>query len=279
MSNAQSKFVKQVLVKKGEYDRLRQRQFRDYSPEVRVMGKLQEEILIKLMDKSLDAQTRLDLVSGLLQRFNKLKEETNTLRGATDAKSLAVPDGLKVEAVKQTKENTKQAPDNDAAVPVKNEHVKIAHSEKMDKLMNIISFNPNIIRRNDQNELEVNGQAVPSSNFDELYAAILTPKKSQHMVGMTEILSALRQLNVESKDIVFTQIKSAYESGASRFGPLRHNEKALPSEPQNARKRKPKAAPKYKYKFDSSNWEFEAVWSETSNAFDDKVQHAKTRTL
>ena len=112
--------------------------------------------------------------------------------------------------------------------------------------MDIISNNPNIIRRNDQTELEINGQAVPGSNFNELYAAILTPKRSQHMVGMTELLGALRQLNVESKDIVSAQIKFAYEIGASRFGPLRHNEKALPSEPQNVRKRKPKAAPKYK---------------------------------
>ena len=66
------------------------------------------------------------------------------------------------------------------------------------------------------------------------------------MVGMTEILGALRQLNVESKDIVSAQIKSAYESGAFRSGPLRHNEKSLPQEPQKARKQKPKTAKKDK---------------------------------
>ena len=64
------------------------------------------------------------------------------------------------------------------------------------------------------------------------------------MVGMTELLGALRQLNVDSKDIVSAQFMSAYESGASRSGPLRHNEKALSPEPQTARKRKQNAAPK-----------------------------------
>ena len=109
-NRGKSKFVKQVLVEKGEYDRLRQQQFRDYSPEVRVMGTLQEEMLTKLKDKSLAAQTRLDLVSGLLQRFKKLKKETNTLSGATDAKNVAVPDGPKVETVKKNKEKPKQKP-------------------------------------------------------------------------------------------------------------------------------------------------------------------------
>ena len=112
--------------------------------------------------------------------------------------------------------------------------------------MDIISNNPNIIRRNDQTELEINGQAVPGSNFNELYAAILTPKRSQHMVGMTELLGALRQLNVESKDIVSAQIKFAYEIGASRPGPLCHHQKALQMEPQKTRKQKPKVAAKDK---------------------------------
>ena len=116
----------------------------------------------------------------------------------------------------------------------------------MDKLIDIISNYPNIIRCNDKNELEVNGQVVPNCNFDKLYAAILTSKGSQHMVGVTQILGALRQLNVKSKDIVFAQIKSAYESSASRSGPLCNNMKALISESQKARKRKPKAVPKEK---------------------------------
>ena len=49
------------------------------------------------------------------------------------------------------------------------------------------------------------------------------------MVGMTELLGALRQLNVESKDIVSNRIKAAYESAPSRLSVLSHNEQVLPS--------------------------------------------------
>ena len=69
MSNAQSKFVKQVLVEEGEYDRLRQRQYRDYSPEIRTMIKLQEQIVQTLMRNDLDPQQKLDLISGPQQRL------------------------------------------------------------------------------------------------------------------------------------------------------------------------------------------------------------------
>ena len=84
--------------------------------------------------------------------------------------------------------------------------------------MDIIGINPQIIRCNDSNELEVNWHAVPGSNFDQLYAAVVSPKESLHMPGMTELLGALRQLNVESKDIVSNPIKAAYKSGAAGSG-------------------------------------------------------------
>ena len=81
MSNLQSTFVKQVLLEEGEYERLRQQQFRQFSPELRVMVKLQDQIVSALMNKNLDAQQKLDLISSMQQRFTQLKEETNTLSG------------------------------------------------------------------------------------------------------------------------------------------------------------------------------------------------------
>ena len=45
MSNLQSKLVKQILVEECEYDRLRQRQFTDYSPEIRTIAKLEQQIV------------------------------------------------------------------------------------------------------------------------------------------------------------------------------------------------------------------------------------------
>ena len=100
MSNSQSKFVKQVLLEEGEYERFRQQQFRQYSLELRVMVKLQDQIVSALMEKNLDAQQKLDLLSSMQQRFTKLKDETNTLSGDSAVKNVTVQDAPKVEAVK-----------------------------------------------------------------------------------------------------------------------------------------------------------------------------------
>ena len=44
---------------------------------------------------------------------------------------------------------------------------------------------------------------------------------------MTELLGALRQINVESKDIVSNRIKAAYESALCRLSALSPNEQVL----------------------------------------------------
>ena len=65
MSNTQSKFTKQVLFSEGEYERLRQRQFREYSPELQIMVRLHEEIVSNLKRHDLTPQEKVDLISSL----------------------------------------------------------------------------------------------------------------------------------------------------------------------------------------------------------------------
>ena len=127
-------------------------------------------------------------------------------------------------------------------------NIKIAQLQKVDKLLNIIGNNFQIICHNNANELEVNGHAIAGFNFDELYAAILSFKGSEHMAGMTELLGALRQLNVESKDIVSNRIKVAYESAPSRLSVLSHNVQVLLSKAVKESKHKIRAPPKHKRK-------------------------------
>ena len=62
MSNSKSNFVKQVLLEEVKYERLRQQQVRQYSPELRVMVKLQDQIVSALINKNFEAQQNLDLI-------------------------------------------------------------------------------------------------------------------------------------------------------------------------------------------------------------------------
>ena len=118
------------------------------------------------------------------------------------------------------KATLKQQPVTDGSVQIAMHPVPIAQPHKVDNLIDIIYNNPKIVYRNDSNNLEVNGHAVPGSNFDQLYAAVLSPKQLQHIAGMTELLGALKQLNVKSKTIVSNLIKATYKSGAARLGQL-----------------------------------------------------------
>ena len=119
------------------------------------MVKLQDKIVSALMDTSLDAQQKLDLISSMQQRFTKLKDETNTFSWNSAVKNVTVPDAPKVEAVKpnSTKVEPTKEPVTDKIKPVKNEKhiVKIAQPQKVDKLINIIGNNPQIIGRYNAN--------------------------------------------------------------------------------------------------------------------------------
>ena len=147
------------------------------------------------MDKNLDAQQKLDLISNMQHRLTKLKEETNTLSGDSAVKNVTVSDAPKVEAVKPNSikvEPTKK-PLTDKVKPVNDEEkpVQIAQPHKVGKLINILGNKPQINCPNNANQLELISHELTGSNVDELYSAILSFKKSEHMPGMTELLDGL----------------------------------------------------------------------------------------
>ena len=76
-----SSFAKKVLIEQAELDRLQQRQLRDYSPELQAMVRLQNQIRDLMASKKLSAEERLNSISELQIRFDKLKKETGVLSG------------------------------------------------------------------------------------------------------------------------------------------------------------------------------------------------------
>ena len=129
------------------------------------MVKLKDQIVSALMNKNLDANKKLYLISSIQQRFNKLTENTNTLNGDSAVKNVTVANAPKVEALKTNSNKRKPRTDHvtDKVKPVKNkkQHAKNPQPNKVDKLINNICNNPQIIRRNNANKLKVNSNAVP----------------------------------------------------------------------------------------------------------------------
>ena len=75
-------FSKNVLIEQAEIDRVQQRQLREYSPELQAMVRLLNNMIYIIANKKLNAEERLNSISGLQIQFDKFKKETGLLSGA-----------------------------------------------------------------------------------------------------------------------------------------------------------------------------------------------------
>ena len=77
-----SVFKNKVLIEQARLDRLQQRQLWEYSPELQAMVRLLNNMMDITVKKKLNAEKRLNSISGLQIQFDKLKKETGLLSGA-----------------------------------------------------------------------------------------------------------------------------------------------------------------------------------------------------
>ena len=86
-----SSFSKKVLIKKAELDRLQQRQIREHSLELQAMARLLNNMRDIMANNKLTEEERLNSISDMQIRFDKLKMETGVLSGALPAKPALEP--------------------------------------------------------------------------------------------------------------------------------------------------------------------------------------------
>ena len=70
------------MIEQAELDRLQQRQLREYSRELQSMVRFLYSMMDITAKKKLNAEERLNSISGLQIQFDKLKKETGLLSGA-----------------------------------------------------------------------------------------------------------------------------------------------------------------------------------------------------
>ena len=75
-------FSNKISIEQDELDRLQQRQLREYSPELQAIVRLLNNMMDITANKKLNAEERLNSISGLQIQFDKLKTETGLLSGA-----------------------------------------------------------------------------------------------------------------------------------------------------------------------------------------------------
>ena len=86
-----SSFFKKVMIEQAELDRLQQRQIREHSPELQEMARLRNNMRDIMANKKLTAKERLNSISDMQIRFDKLKKETGVLSNALPARPALEP--------------------------------------------------------------------------------------------------------------------------------------------------------------------------------------------
>ena len=157
-----SNFVKNVLVAKGELERLQQAQLREYSSPVSHMGDLHSMITQVLGDKHMSAEVKRKLLTTYQTQFEKLQRDTGLLSGtAPVAGANEVKDAKETPTEPEVK-NPKNEPEEGEISDADDKHevedpneltvhkigIKPMYQLNASKLLTKITSNPDILSRN-----------------------------------------------------------------------------------------------------------------------------------
>jgi hypothetical protein len=209
-------FKKSVLVEAAEYDRLKQRNLREYQPDMSRLGRLQDQIHTILLNSHLSDQQKLALVAGPESQFNKLKSELGVLSGsASSARDVSMGDEDKSKS--STSINEQEAdplPSEKALVPLTWKDLQIPWPtvRKAKRLIEQLAQQPKIIRANEDGELVIQGKVVPGSNYKSLLSSLFSSKKGAlKLTGINDLFSAMRLANISPDEISSRKMREAYE--------------------------------------------------------------------
>lgn len=150
---------KMVLLEQAEVDRLRQRQIRDYDPNLSAMARAQTQLEAILADHDmLSDEDKLSLIDQLSQKFTKLKKTA----GPLDQQSPAAA-----------------APDS--SISPKDYNV----------LMTLILNNPDIVSSDAKGQMVLNRKSMRGTNLEEIVKGVI---KGEKIKGAEAFLQAIKSL-------------------------------------------------------------------------------------
>ena len=240
-SSSSKSFIK-VLIDESELERLQQRQLREYSPELSSLSRYQTQMREVMAQSDLSAAEKLSILSGLQGRFDKLKKDVGVLTSISTPASVAASPPLtqQVEDQDQTQDNEedekdeKVTPDRPSAftpftpttAAVRSMGVRPQYERKSRNLLMKIRENANIIDINRNDEISVNGELIPGSNFTALFSNMTARNANLNQPGIGQFLSALRQLGVKSEELSGERLRRMFASTSPR-GPIQPRLAAL----------------------------------------------------
>jgi hypothetical protein len=207
-----------------------------------------------LARKDLSPQDKLSMLSGQQSRFDKIRKDIGVLSGGPapiPAIANSKPEHHEEKAEEDENEEKDEEHEEEEDVEAKIDNtftpttklvrqigVQPQYEQKARNLMSKIRDNPEILRASRTGEIEVNGEVVPESNFDDLFKSMVGRKQNLNLPGIAQFLGALRQMNVRSSELSGFEVREIYKGTKpkgkvqSRLAALRGNEQVGTDEAQ-----------------------------------------------
>lgn len=200
-------FKKMALVSEDEILRMKQKEIREYNPEIRTLAFIQTEIDDLLNNKDMSVEDKLLLIQSAQKRFSQLApSRLKTIAPYSSSKVVIQP-------------ATQNLPDTQPENQVEEERTKSAISRriipampknmqmKATQMLDWINDHPGVISTNDNMELSIDGEKLPSSNFVDLLRELYAPRL-QKPPGYNEFLVALKSINAPISLVSDRKVKS-----------------------------------------------------------------------
>ena len=217
-------------MEQAELKRMQQRQLKEYSPELHSLARLQTYMAETLARNDLSTEQKLHILNSYQSRFDKLQRDTGVLSSgslssagppnATPQPSIKASDDGALSgaapnlntSLKQDLKDAKSHTLTPALKMVRELHVEPQYELKARNQMIKILDNPDVIKRNGQGELVINGVADPNTDFNALFSSMVGRVHDLKQPGIDKFLGALRQIGVKRNELSGQSLQRMYSS-------------------------------------------------------------------
>lgn len=216
-----------ILIGADELDRLRQKKIEQYNPTLRSMAFIDEDIEKIFDNPNLTPYQKLNLFQAARHRFRSMSKPPEKPKVEPD-EGHEVPQPAPI-PMAPPPQMPAPAPQLLAApqliAPIAQAQAAALHHEpRLNKILTLVpeksvkdavaliemvSEKPEILSINDENQLVYRGKAIVGSNAYDLFHSLYSTSQKFNFHGVKEFVQGLKSINIPSKLISNTQIRSA----------------------------------------------------------------------
>ena len=196
-----------ALVDEAELERLRQRQIKEYSPALRSLGQIQEQIEKLFDDPELTDEGKCKILSHLQDRFSvtlaQYKNSTSGTSPAAEAKPLQIEiksenDPIindELEEINGSNKPGEEDPLNSTIPTAEEAKIPAQYNKKFKMFQEFLKEHQNEISMNEQKQLVIDGEAIAYSSFPDLLRSLYVRNQDMNLNGAQQLHLKLNHLN------------------------------------------------------------------------------------